>query len=404
MGRIHSFCTDNLHETWNAGAHNFSPTDYHIADNHLLPWVLLGIFASQTLFPATSWTEGFWTLPAPCGDIGQPPRDHQYATHESSSEDGFQPLNTPEAAAVGGTNRNPSNSNGFCAMPGHHHPHRPAPLLRPSPRLLEPSRLFGIHFNLFSLPRRATFSLSSGECPMPADWWLMKLLIVEDDSSLAEITAELLKSLDQTAKMLEAITLAADLQTAIRCLPGHDAVLCDGVFPISTGSSFLVDDWDVVRYEANRRGIHFVLYSGSADALECARASNTPALTKPATVEEIYAALTCPRLTSPSTGTDCALKEARQNPMSNARAGALEEYCLKLETEADAIGRQAEGDARSGHLHAFNCGRSLGRMELSGDQLGLRVRWLLFGAAAGLVIAGILLQVFRSMGVVRLAR
>jgi CheY-like chemotaxis protein len=232
----------------------------------------------------------------------------------------------------------------------------------------------------------------------------MKLLIVEDDPSLAEVTADLLKSLDQPAKTFEAITLAGDLQTAIRCLPEHDAVLCDGMFPVSAGSSFVVDDWDVVRQEANRRGIHFVLYSGSVDALNCARESKTPALTKPAAIEEIYAALTCQRLTSPSNGTECALKEARQNPMSNAKTGTLEDYCLKLETEADAIGRQAELDARSGHLHAFNFGRSLGRMELSGDQLGLRVRWLLFGAAAGVAIATILLQVYLSARVLPLAR
>jgi CheY-like chemotaxis protein len=120
----------------------------------------------------------------------------------------------------------------------------------------------------------------------------MKLLIVEDNSSLAEITAELLHSLDGPPQHFEAITLVADLQTAILCLPEHDAVLCDGRFPLSHNSRFLVEDWDVVRQEARRRGIHFVLYSGSASALDCARESHTPALAKPAAIEEIYAALT----------------------------------------------------------------------------------------------------------------
>ncbi|MGD1100907.1 MAG: hypothetical protein ABSA59_02480 [Terriglobia bacterium] len=119
----------------------------------------------------------------------------------------------------------------------------------------------------------------------------MKLLIVEDNSSLAELTAELLHSLDRQAQNIEAITLVSDLQTAILCLPEHDAVLCDGMFPLSHNSRFVVEEWDVVRQEAHRRGIHFVLYSGSVRALDCARESNTPALAKPAAIEEIYAAL-----------------------------------------------------------------------------------------------------------------
>jgi CheY-like chemotaxis protein len=130
----------------------------------------------------------------------------------------------------------------------------------------------------------------------------MKLLIVEDNSSLAEITAELLHSLDQPQQHLEAITLAADLQTAILCLPKHDVVLCDGMFPLSPHSRFVVEDWDVIRQEAHRRGIHFVLYSGSVRALDCARESNTPALAKPASIEEIYAALTPYRLPIHSNG------------------------------------------------------------------------------------------------------
>jgi len=120
----------------------------------------------------------------------------------------------------------------------------------------------------------------------------MKLLIVEDNLSLAELTAELLHLIDRPAQELEAITLAEDLQTAILCLPEYDAVLCDGMFPLSPNSRFVVEEWDVIRQEAIRRGIHFVLYSGSPHALDSARESNTPALAKPAPIEEIYAALT----------------------------------------------------------------------------------------------------------------
>jgi CheY-like chemotaxis protein len=233
----------------------------------------------------------------------------------------------------------------------------------------------------------------------------MKLLIVEDDPSLAEITAELLKSLDRPSKRFEAITLASDLQTAIRCLPEHDIVLCDGMFPLSPDSPFVVDDWDVIRQEASRRGIHFVLYSGSVRALDWARASKTPALTKPAAIEEIYAALTCERLAFPrNDGTEPTLNETKTNLKEETMTGTLEEYCRELETEAHAMAQQAELDARSDHLHAFNFGRSLGRMELSREQLWLRVRWLLFGAAAGVAIATVLLQVFLSPRVLPMVR
>jgi CheY-like chemotaxis protein len=130
----------------------------------------------------------------------------------------------------------------------------------------------------------------------------MKLLIVEDNSFLAEITAELLRSLDQSAHQFEAITVAEDLRTAILCLPEHDVVLCDGMFPVSPESRHVVEDWDVVCHEARRRRIHFVLYSGSVRALDSARESNTPAIAKPASIEEIYAALTHPRLLTQSNG------------------------------------------------------------------------------------------------------
>ena len=123
----------------------------------------------------------------------------------------------------------------------------------------------------------------------------MRLLIVEDNEYLAEITAQLLHSFDRQARRLESITIAGDLETAIYFLPEHDAVLCDGRFPISLNSSFIAEEWDVVRHEADRRGIHFVLYSGCDRALLSAREANTPALAKPAPIEEIYAAITGPK-------------------------------------------------------------------------------------------------------------
>jgi hypothetical protein len=70
----------------------------------------------------------------------------------------------------------------------------------------------------------------------------MKLLIVGDNSSLAEVTAELLYFMDRRAQQLEAITIALDLQTAIPTPPGHDAVLCKGMFLLSPHSRFVVEE------------------------------------------------------------------------------------------------------------------------------------------------------------------
>lgn len=120
----------------------------------------------------------------------------------------------------------------------------------------------------------------------------MRLLIVDDNKPLAEVTAELLQWIDQSARHINSITLAGDLDSAIRLLPQHDAVLCDGEFPISRESLFAVEEWDVIWGEACRRGIHFVLYSGCSRALEDAREGAIPAISKPAAIEEIYAALT----------------------------------------------------------------------------------------------------------------
>jgi len=120
----------------------------------------------------------------------------------------------------------------------------------------------------------------------------MRILIVEDNEELAELTAELLRWVDQPAQYIETISLAGDLDTAIRLLPQHDAVLCDGQFPLSRDSLFIAEEWDVVQREAGRRGIHFVLYSASPGALCDARDSRIPAISKPAFIEEIYAALT----------------------------------------------------------------------------------------------------------------
>ena len=87
----------------------------------------------------------------------------------------------------------------------------------------------------------------------------MKLLIVEDNLSLAHTIADFLHALDGPPQAFEAITLAEDLQAAILPPPEYHAVLCDGMSPLYPNSRFVVEDWDVVHREACRRGIRFVL-------------------------------------------------------------------------------------------------------------------------------------------------
>jgi CheY-like chemotaxis protein len=120
----------------------------------------------------------------------------------------------------------------------------------------------------------------------------MRILIVDDHEELAKLTAELLRWIDQPARYIEKISLAGDRDTAVRLLPQHDAVLCDGRFPIFPGSPCNVEEWHEVYREADRWGVHFILYSACPGALDDARARDVPAILKPAPIEEIYAALT----------------------------------------------------------------------------------------------------------------
>ena len=122
----------------------------------------------------------------------------------------------------------------------------------------------------------------------------MRVLIVDDNEQVAEITAERLLWIDRWARYIETITLACDLATAIRLVAKHDAVLCDGQFSISKDSLSIVEEWDAVRREAFRCGTRFVLYSACDRALDEALVSDIPAIAKPAPIEEIYAALTEP--------------------------------------------------------------------------------------------------------------
>jgi len=120
----------------------------------------------------------------------------------------------------------------------------------------------------------------------------MRLLIVDDNQPLAELTAALLQLIDDGPKRIDAITLVGDLESALGVLPQHDVVLCDGHFPISRDSGLIGEEWHSVRREARRLGIHFVLFSGCMHTVDDARDSYVPAISKPASIETIYAALT----------------------------------------------------------------------------------------------------------------
>ncbi len=78
-----------------------------------------------------------------------------------------------------------------------------------------------------------------------------------------------------------------------------------------------------------------------------------------------------------------------------------EDYCRKLRTEADALGSEAEAHSRFDHLHAFNFGRCMGRIEHARDAFWLRVHWLLLGAAVGVTLAAVYLQIFLSERIVQ---
>lgn len=82
----------------------------------------------------------------------------------------------------------------------------------------------------------------------------------------------------------------------------------------------------------------------------------------------------------------------------------FEDYCRRLRAEADNRAEEAEGAVRFNHLHAFNFGRSVARLEHARDVFWVRVRWLLFGAAMGVTVAAVYLQIFVSERVLPLGK
>jgi hypothetical protein len=73
-------------------------------------------------------------------------------------------------------------------------------------------------------------------------------------------------------------------------------------------------------------------------------------------------------------------------------------------TEVDAHVPRAEVHACFDHLHAFNFGRTVQRIENARDAFWVRLRWLLLGAAVGVTLAAVYLQVFLSNRILQFTR
>ena len=82
----------------------------------------------------------------------------------------------------------------------------------------------------------------------------------------------------------------------------------------------------------------------------------------------------------------------------------FDDYCRKLQKEVDLTAQEAEADARFDHLHAFNFGRSVGRIENARDHFWLRVRWLLVGAAVGVTLGAVWIQIFLSQRILQFSK
>ena len=82
----------------------------------------------------------------------------------------------------------------------------------------------------------------------------------------------------------------------------------------------------------------------------------------------------------------------------------FENYSRRLQVEVDALAQEVEARSRFDHLDAFNFGRSVGRIEKARDFYWLRVRWLLMGAAAGVALAAVYLQIFLSDRILQLGK
>ncbi len=82
----------------------------------------------------------------------------------------------------------------------------------------------------------------------------------------------------------------------------------------------------------------------------------------------------------------------------------FEEHCRKLQIEVDALAQKAEVHSCFDHLRAFNFGRCVARIEYARDVFWLRVRWLLLGAAVGMIFTVVHFHILSSSHILQFAK
>ena len=121
------------------------------------------------------------------------------------------------------------------------------------------------------------------------------MLIIEDDSSLAEVTRKLLLNFESDippiARRITTVEVVADLETALAVLPAFDAVLCDGEFLARPGSTEVGKFWGTVVMLARRLWVPCIIYSGNVNVTEDAATCGVAALEKSAKIEVLHAVI-----------------------------------------------------------------------------------------------------------------
>lgn len=123
----------------------------------------------------------------------------------------------------------------------------------------------------------------------------MRILVIDDETHAAELTAELLCTLDAEARRISTVIVAYDLQSAIDSIDEYrpDAVLCDANIPETAGARPRAF-WSVIAGECMKHNAGFVLYSGDVCEVEQARRIGHAAFVKPSRATHLYEALVGP--------------------------------------------------------------------------------------------------------------